>query len=418
MIDRTPLYRPRVSRETRQLVATALLAIVALFVLARVRYPDRPPTPNPVPTLLTQLASRPTLSELATESMQVRNRLGASLLAVESGSSTVAAFRIRDDTAIAFLTGDRRRHPEGADVMASDAATGLTLMHVGAAAAPVAPMPWTPRQLEEPRYLLATVASGSTVALRPTYVASLQPVTSPAWSAPIWRVTAASDLEAGSLVFTYDSELAGLVIPRDDGLAIVPGATLLADAHRLREQPLRLRGYLGVDAQALTAPLAAATGARGGVILAWVDPRGPAARHVRAGDVIEASEGRWVETREQWDVRVARLTPGERLVLGVRRHGEWLDVQLVAVEEPGGPLPLGLTLRRVADVGSEVMGVDRHSAAGVEGLQPGDVITLIGSISAPTPAQVRDAFAAAADGRPVLVAVSRGTTSRVTTLHR
>jgi hypothetical protein len=419
-----------VSRETRQLLATALLAVVALWVLARVRYPDRPATPNPVPALLTQFTGRPTLGDLAAEGIQLRSRLGASLLAIPSGGSFAAAFRIRDDTAIALLPPDARNRMTGAsppgtglttreeDVIAADAATGLTIVRVPAAAPALAPPVWNPRDLDEPRYLMSTVVSPDAVALRPAFVAALRPVTSPGWSAPIWSVPVLPDLQTGSLVFTSDAELAGLVVRHGDGLAIVPAATLLADAYRLRQAPPRPPGYLGVEVQPLTPALAAATGGRTGVVLAWVDPRGPAAGHLMPGDVVEAVEGRWLDTRAHWDVRVARLAAGDRIVLGVRRAGEWRDVQFAAAQRPATPLRLGLSLRRVANAGSEVLGVDRPSAGDAAGLERGDVITLIGAVAAPTPAQIRDAFEAATERQPVLIAISRGTSSRVATLHR
>ena len=422
------------SRETRQLLTTVLLAVVALWVLGRVRYPDRPPTPNPVPALLTQLTARPPLGELAAESTQLRARLGASLLAVQSGRSAVAAFRIRDDTALALIAPDdsersdppaSAQHPDlpgvpgtgAATPIAADAATGLTLLRVEAAAAPLAPAPWTPRQLEEPRYLMASVASPGVVALRPAFVPSLQPVASPAWSGPIWAVPSASDLQPGSLVFTEEAQFAGLVVRHEDGVAIAPGAMVLADANRLRELPPRPAGFVGIEVQPLTPALAAATGARRGVVVAWIDPAGPAAGQLLPGDVIEAADGRWLPTRAHWDVREARLGAGDRLVLGVRRHGEWRDVQLVATGVSGRALPLGLTLRRLAGVGSEILRVDRPSAAAAAGIEPGDVITLIGTVTAPSPAQIRTAFESAAEGPPVLIALTRGTTSRVATLH-
>lgn len=424
------------SRETRQLLATVLLAVVALWVLGRVRYPDRPATPNPVPALLTQLGPRFALDELAAESTRLRTRLGETILPVRAGGNTVSAIRVSDDTAVALLPGGRGVHrrtddtartpadgvtpTDGASawsephVVASDAATGLAVLRVGAAAsAPLAL--WAPRALDQPRYLLATVASADAVALRPSFIAALRPVTTAAWSAPIWAIPPAPDLQAGSLVFTADAELAGLVVTHADGLAIVPAATLLADAQRVRQLPARTPGFLGIEVQALTGPLAAATGARTGVVVAWVDPGGSAAGQLAPGDVIEAVDGHWLESREHWEVRTARLAAGQPIVLGVRRQGEWRDVQLLAAPSVK-PLPLGLTLRRVTNAGSEVLQVARPSAGEAAGLEPGDVITLAGTYNAPTPAQVRDAFEAAA-GRPLLVAVSRGSSSRIVTVH-
>src|ERR671918_398413 len=100
-MDRIEPYRPRVSRETRLLLSTALIAVVALWVLARVRFPDQPPPQNPVQPLLTQLTPRPTFADLASEVAALRPRLepllvrdpasGLSLVRVESSSASPAA---------------------------------------------------------------------------------------------------------------------------------------------------------------------------------------------------------------------------------------------------------------------------------------------------------------------------------------
>ena len=57
--------RSRVSRETRQLLIAALIALLALWVLARIRFPGQPVNPNPIPSLLSQLSSVPRFANLA-----------------------------------------------------------------------------------------------------------------------------------------------------------------------------------------------------------------------------------------------------------------------------------------------------------------------------------------------------------------
>src|SRR5687768_14568760 len=72
----------RISRETRLLLITALLAVATLWVLARIRFPDRPVTADPVTPVLTQIASIPRFTDLAAEVSLARTRLETSLLAV------------------------------------------------------------------------------------------------------------------------------------------------------------------------------------------------------------------------------------------------------------------------------------------------------------------------------------------------
>src|SRR4051812_28913316 len=48
-------HRPRVSRETRQLLGIVAVSVAILWGLARLRYPHEAPTPNPIPPVLAQL---------------------------------------------------------------------------------------------------------------------------------------------------------------------------------------------------------------------------------------------------------------------------------------------------------------------------------------------------------------------------
>ena len=98
-------YRPRVSRETRLLLTAGVMAVAALWLLARIRFPERPVTPNPVPSVLSQLASGPKYDDLAGEIAQLHARLQPSLLALDVPSAVgslqtsprTAAIRLRDD---------------------------------------------------------------------------------------------------------------------------------------------------------------------------------------------------------------------------------------------------------------------------------------------------------------------------------
>jgi S1-C subfamily serine protease len=162
------------------------------------------------------------------------------------------------------------------------------------------------------------------------------------------------------------------------------------------------------------------TAASAGVVVAWVDQGGASGEQLMVGDVIEAVDGRALATRQQWDVRVARLSVGEALNLRVRRGGEIREVALVAhaTAAPLASRSLGLTLRPRPKIGAEVVRVERGSAADRGGLALGDVITLVADISAPTPAQVVRAYNSMGQGQRVIVAVTRGDAHFVTTFER
>jgi hypothetical protein len=422
-------YRPRVSRETRLLLTAGLMAIAALWLLARIRFPERPVTPNPVPSVLSQLARVPKYDDLAGELVQLQARLQPSLIALGAPTAVdslqrslrTAALGLRDNLAVTLVPpGASRERGNDAPIVARDAASGLAVVRVPMPVSTSPPVPWAPRQPRQPRYLVASDVSPEGVSLRPAFVGSLDPIDSPLWSAPLWAVPERTDLAAGSFLFTNDAELAGLVIPYRRGLAIVPGGTVLAEAERLLAAPPGPAGAIGVEVQELTPPVAAVTGASVGVIVAWTGPDSASSEPLMVGDVIEAVDGRALASRQQWDVRMARLAVGETLSLRVRRRGAIRDVSVLAHARAAPPASrsLGLTLRARTKIGAEVIRIEPGSAADRAGLSIGDVITLVANVAAPTPAQVRHVYTSIGEGERVIVAITRGEAHVVTTFER
>lgn len=425
-------YRPHVSRETRLLLTAVFLAVAALWVLARIRFPDRPVTPNPVPPLLTQIASGPKFDDLASEISQVQARLESSLFALNLSSpefaakrdaplQPVAALRLRDDLAVTLIrVAPDQSIVAGPNAVTHDSGSGLTLVRMSGEAPVSELVPWSPRRFQQPRYLMASDVSSERVSLRPVFIGSLDPVESPVWPEPIWLVPTHTDLTHGTFVFSSNGELAGLVVRHGAEHAIVPGEVLLAEADRLLKRDHQPAGDIGVRVQSLTPDVASATGARAGVVVAWVDQNGPAAGKLTTADVIEAADGQPMTTPQHWQVRLARLAAGETLTLRVRRASAVQQVQIVAPALVARPATqsLGLTMRRLPGLGAEIVRVQQASAADRAGLRSGDVISFIEGITAPTPAQVRAVFASARDGQPVLLGRMRGDTHDVMTLAR
>jgi hypothetical protein len=424
-------YRPRVSRETRLLLIAGVAALAVLWLLARIRFPDRPVTPNPVPPVLGQLAGGPKYDDLAREITQLFPRLQPSLLRLaptsvsgaRPASPPATAVRLRDDLAVMLIpsASDRNRWNE-TPILARDAASGVAVVRVPTPS-PVPGsvlVPWTPRQFGQSRYLVASDVSSDGVSLRPVFVGWLDPVESALWPGSLWTVPGRTDLVPGSFLFTSRAELAGLVIVYGEQLAIVPGATVLEEAERLVAAPPGAAGVIGIDVQELTASLASVTGAPMGVVVTWIDATGPGKGQLMAGDVIEAIDGRALTTRQQWDVRVARLAVGETLGLRVRRRGELREVALVANAPPAPPAnrSLGLALRTLPRIGAEVRRIDSGSAADRAGLILGDIITLVADVAAPTPSQIMRSYTSLNPGERVLVAVTRGDAHLVTTVER
>jgi len=399
--------RRRVSRETRLLLATALLSVIALWTLARIRFPDQPAVT--VQPLLTQLAPRPAYDSLASEIAQLRPRLEPLLVG--------GALRISDDAAVALLHDDKAR--EQAGIVGFDPASRLAVIRAPFLPAPP-PVPWNPRDPQDPRYLVASDVSSGALSLRPVFVGSLTATRSPLWPQPVWVLPAGTGLATGSFVFTTDALLAGVVVEDEQQLAILPGAVLLAEAQRLVERPPGGFGDLGVEVRALTPTISKATGTSSGVIVAHVVPKGPASDALVVGDVLEAADGMLLETPLHWKAQASRLQPGEAVTVRVRRGGKVHDVTLVATPAHGdhSTLTLGLELRSMSGVGSAITQVEPGSIGDRAGLQAGDVITLAGSAKAPSPAAITGAIERASAGDAVLVAFVRDGTHAVTALEK
>jgi S1-C subfamily serine protease len=267
--------------------------------------------------------------------------------------------------------------------------------------------------------MIVSDVSRQGTSLRPVYVGSLSVVTSPTWAASIWTVPAHTDLAAGAFVFTTDGALAGLAIEHAGVSGILPAEALMRAADRLLREGSRDVGWLGVEVQPLTPAIASGAGASGGVIVTWVDPRGAAAGKLAVTDVIETIGDEAVATLEHWQARLARLGAGESVELRIRRRDQARQVHLTAGPPPPPPSAapeLGLTMRAIPGIGVEIVRVDPGSAAAGAGLEAGDVMTLIGEIERPTPAEVTRVFQATPGGGPLLVAVTRADGHRVLAL--
>lgn len=221
-------YRPRVSRETRMLLITVCAAIAVLWMLARVRFPDRPVIQNPVQPLLTQIAPVVTLEALATQVAEAQPRIDPFVVPLHA-----PAVRLRDDLAVVTtLVPDRVVSGPPAELVTYDVNAGIAVVHVPSSATST-PEAWTPDRPQRARYLLATDVSPAGVYLRPVYIAGFRAGAAPPWRGELWLLPPRTDAWPGSFLFTTDGRLAGLVIDLDGQLAIVPTAVLFAEAERL-----------------------------------------------------------------------------------------------------------------------------------------------------------------------------------------
>jgi len=413
--------RPRVARETRLLLTVALLAVVALWALSRLRYPDTTPARQVVAPILAPLVARQGFAGLESQLVDASTRIKPSLVSLglefdEAGAPPrqIAALHLHDEVAVA-LPGERGTlRPGDSTIVAARDITGLTVLRLAAGpAAPIA-QAWFRRDPVLPRFALQTSVSEAGASLAPVLVSGLVPVEAPLWSGSLWLATSSRDLTPGAFLFTPDGEWIGLVVPHAGGPAIAPAdlVSRLADAHLQRAGSGATS--LGVDVQPMTDALRDVLGFPDGVVVTWVDDAGPARDALRVGDVPHAADGRALPSIDHWRRHLADLGSAPT-VLKVWRAGQSIDVSVTPVARaappnepvsPATPLPLGLAVRLVPRVGSVVTTVDPGSRAHAAGLRVGDLITRAGTLAAPTPAQIRTLAAAPGTGA-VLVAVTR-----------
>jgi hypothetical protein len=403
--------QPVISRETRRLLITIVVAVTALWVLARIRFQERPAASTPVPNVLAQLRPASSYADLARSIADIRPAVVAAVSRAAGGG---AALRIREEAAITLQPGN------GDVVLATDRATGLAIVRQPRGDIPGI-MPWAPRLLDYPRYLVAADVTGDHVALRPVFIGGLFPVTSPLWSGEIWLLPAATPIAPGTFVFTTEGAFAGLAVSHEGRAAMVP-ASLLSRAVEQTEQSHN-PGEIGITVQPLSSLLASATGASAGVVITGINLDSPAAGSLLATEVIEAIDGEEVHTIDHWRARAARATAGKTLTLRVRGTDGVRDVSLTPVApvraaEPADDPTLGLRLRSLPQIGVEVLSVQPRSRGARAGIQPGDRITVVGGHESPSPAQLTRAFASLPQGGTLLVAVTRGSERRVIAIEK
>lgn len=404
--------QPIISRETRRLLITILVSVTVLWMLARVRFQERPAAATPVPNVLAQLRPMSTYTDLARVIAEIRPSVVAAVSASAGGG---AALRIRDDAAVTLMPGEKDT------VLASDRATGLAIVRHEVGAVPGL-LPWAPRLLDYPRYLIAAELSGDRVALRPLFTGALFQSSSPLWSGELWTMPASTAIVPGTFVFTTEGAFAGLCVSHAGGKALVPPALLFTAIDRM-QQSHGSPGYLGISVQPLSPAVATATGAPAGVVVTAIDPEGAAGEVLAPTEVIEAVDGQDIWTPDHWHARVARVNAGDTLALRVRGGGSLRDVHVTAVRRPEASEPaeessLGLRLRTVRSMGVEVLAVEPRSRAARAALREGDSITFAAGQRAPTAAQVMQAWGSLPAGGSLLVAVTRGNNQSVFAIEK
>ena len=143
--------QPVISRETRRLLITIVVSVAALWVLARIRFQERPVTSTPVPNVLAQL--RPVLELRRSGAPDRRHSARHHRRGVRVGRRRPRASHSRRCGRHVDARARQTRCSR------SDRATGLAIVRHRHGDMPGL-MPWAPRLLDYPRYLVAADLTG------------------------------------------------------------------------------------------------------------------------------------------------------------------------------------------------------------------------------------------------------------------
>jgi hypothetical protein len=419
-------------RETRLLLATIVVSVGVLLLLARFRFPEEAAhqTVEPAPAPLERLAARATYDELASIMADLERRVVPAITPLraqnDTGQRYFPAVRVAPDRAIALLPRDYRLAPgaSGAPptIVLRDPSTELVVVQT-----PPRPevVPASPAIVGRagPRYVAVAEATANTIAVRPVYIGRMDPANDPRWPEPVLSVAAVQQtLSSGSAVFSLDGTFIGLTAETGATTILIPASTLrtLATSAPVLQTT---RGDLAIDVQPLTSSLAKAAGAARGVMVSYVPPSVAAEAGLASGDVIVAVDGTPVTSVAGFQLVSQSRNPGTRVSLEVVRKGEPLKLTTTAVEAGSTGLSddeqeFGADLRTVAGAGSEVVTVQSGTAAHRAGLRRGDMIVALDGRAHPDAALVRRTFQAAKPGQAMLVSIRRDDSHRVLALEK
>ncbi|MBV9757582.1 MAG: DegQ family serine endoprotease [Alphaproteobacteria bacterium] len=227
---------------------------------------------------------------------------------------------------------------------------------------------------------------------------------------------------SGGPLFTQHGEVIGvttaILSPTGGSIGIgfaIPSDTVKQVVAQLQSSGHVVRGYLGVEAQRIAAPMAAALnvpqeegGKPKGALIATVQPDSPAERAgLKPGDVIETVNGQPIADPRALAVEIAGIKPGSQATVRVLRNGNSQEFNVTIgtlpnekVAENGSTQsgeqdtsqakvglavqPLTPELREQLDLPAKVKGaviaqVTPGSPAEQAGLQQGDVIVGVGT---------------------------------------
>jgi S1-C subfamily serine protease len=256
--------------------------------------------------------------------------------------------------------------------------------------------------LRTPAYVVAVEGTPAGAALRPVFLGRGDRFASARWPRPLLPLGGIG-IAPGALVFSLTGEFIGAVVVENGAAAIAGARDVLDSVERLASARPSAPASLSIAVQPLTRALAAALAVKSGVVVADVDPKGPAAGLLQAADVITSVDGWAADSPDGLLLRIAARAAGDRAVIQLVRNGSPLGVT-ATLAAPAVESPPASTFTFVPERGggSRVTAAPRGS-----GLQPGDVVTRAATVDAPTPLQMRRLLAGPTPTGLVVLVVRR-----------
>jgi serine protease Do len=235
---------------------------------------------------------------------------------------------------------------------------------------------------------------------------------------------------SGGPLFTQDGKVIGvntaILSPTGGSVGIgfaIPSNTVKQIVAQLEKTGHVTRGYLGVEAQAVSGGMSAALHlpSAEGALIASIEPDSPAAHAgLQPGDVIETVNGQKIADPRALAVDIAAVKPGADAALEILRDGQTKSVTVSLASLPGDTqqdaqsaqqghgiglalAPLSPDMRSQLNIpththGALIARVAPGSPAEEAGLQPGDVVLGVGTTQVSNPDEAAKAIRAATAG--------------------
>jgi len=217
---------------------------------------------------------------------------------------------------------------------------------------------------------------------------------------------------SGGPLFNLDGEVVGInsqIYTRSGGFMgvsfAIPMSVALNVVEQLKDKGSVSRGWLGVVIQNVNRELAESFGLdkAAGALVAEVMPESPAEdAGLQAGDIITRFDGKEISLSSDLPHVVGQTKPGDKVPVAIVRNGKSRTIQIKIGQLPEDPQQiaqrnpnedrvsrLGMTVSDITPQIKQSTGVSEGVAvmrisdgdAKVAGIQPGDIITMINSVT-------------------------------------